>query len=287
MRSFVLVVALGLASVEGAARLSSPIVRSALRPHARTVRVAMADVLTRPPSVQLAPTKPSSDQQNAKGKKYKLLLFNDAVNKREFVARVLTSVIPDMTEPTAVRNPAPPRVVRSPIMDANGLVCTPARNALGMRDAQYTVMQKAHTAGFAVCGVWMFELAEAYCDGLTVRARGRPRRSHVRAHLIRTPRCAPNPTYPFMRAVARSHGGGHGGVRRLTFFNGTDTDDSAVVPRPRWCGQAVRPPAHPGQSPRRTRPSASARPCRHAPRRRAPPPCCEPSGWRRGTCVAS
>ncbi|KAG8470207.1 hypothetical protein KFE25_008628 [Diacronema lutheri] len=132
MRSFVLVVALGLASVEGAARLSSPIVRSALRPHARTVRVAMADVLTRPPSVQLAPTKPSSDQQNAKGKKYKLLLFNDAVNKREFVARVLTSVIPDMTEPTA-----------------------------------YTVMQKAHTAGFAVCGVWMFELAEAYCDGLT------------------------------------------------------------------------------------------------------------------------
>lgn len=37
-------------------------------------------------------------------------------------------------------------------------------------DVQYTVMQKAHTAGFAVVGVWMFELAEAYCDGLTVCA---------------------------------------------------------------------------------------------------------------------
>lgn len=101
----------------------------------RTPSIQMADVLERPPEIKLAPQQPAGDEMNARGKKYKVLLFNDNVNKREFVARALVSTIPEMTEAIA-----------------------------------YTVMQKAHTHGFAVCGVWVYELAEAYCDGLKVCA---------------------------------------------------------------------------------------------------------------------
>jgi len=79
----------------------------------------------------LAPSKPSMDNANQKGKKFKLLLFNDNVNKREYVARVLVGGIPDYSQADA-----------------------------------YQVMQKAHQHGMAVVGVWVFELAEAYCDKL-------------------------------------------------------------------------------------------------------------------------
>lgn len=120
------------ASANGFARFSSPRARTSTHVLARPPLRMAADVLTRPPDVVLAPAKPANEQQNARGKKFKVLLFNDSVNKREFVARVLTGTIPEMTEATA-----------------------------------YTVMQKAHMHGFAVCGVWIFELAEAYCDGLT------------------------------------------------------------------------------------------------------------------------
>jgi ATP-dependent Clp protease adaptor protein ClpS len=130
-----LIAAFAATGVEGFARPASLLARSAVHSLQRSP-VTMSDVLTRPPDIKLTPAKPSNDQQNDKGKKFKVLLFNDAVNKREFVARILTGTIPEMTEPKA-----------------------------------YTVMQKAHTNGFAVCGVWVFELAEAYCDGLTVRAR--------------------------------------------------------------------------------------------------------------------
>ena len=51
--------------------------------------------------------------------------------RREYVAKVLQSQIPDYTQADA-----------------------------------YAVMQKAHRDGMAVVGVWVFELAEAYCDGL-------------------------------------------------------------------------------------------------------------------------
>ena len=114
------------------ARVPAPLAHTSAHVLARPAVFMAADVLTRPPDVVLAPAKPDSDQQNARGKKFKVLLFNDSVNKREFVARVLTGTIPEMTEAIA-----------------------------------YTVMQKAHMQGFAVCGVWMFELAEAYCEGLT------------------------------------------------------------------------------------------------------------------------
>lgn len=30
----------------------------------------------------------------------------------------------------------------------------------------YVIMQKAHKQGMAVVGVWVFEVAEAYCDKL-------------------------------------------------------------------------------------------------------------------------
>merc|ERR1719502_241132 len=64
---------------------------------------------------QLAPTKPSSDKDNEKAKKYKVLLFNDNVNRREYVARVLCGSIPGMSQADA-----------------------------------YLVMQKAHKQGMAV-----------------------------------------------------------------------------------------------------------------------------------------
>ncbi len=80
---------------------------------------------------QLAPTEPKGDKQNEKGKKYKLLLFNDNVNRREYVARVLVQQIPEVNQADA-----------------------------------YLIMQKAHKQGMAVVGIWVFEMAEAYCEGL-------------------------------------------------------------------------------------------------------------------------
>ncbi|EOD40356.1 hypothetical protein EMIHUDRAFT_69753, partial [Emiliania huxleyi CCMP1516] len=59
--------------------------------------------------------------------KFKLLLFNDTMNKREYVARILQQSVPGLTAADA-----------------------------------YLIMQKAHKSGMAVVGV--FELAEAYCD---------------------------------------------------------------------------------------------------------------------------
>jgi len=100
----------------------------------RTARVAMqVDAPVRPKVdvPQLAPTKPSSDKDNEKAKKYKVLLFNDNVNRREYVARILVGAIPGMSQADA-----------------------------------YLVMQKAHKQGMAVVGVWVFEVAEAYCDKL-------------------------------------------------------------------------------------------------------------------------
>ena len=110
------------------------------RPAARAVpsfRMQVAEPPVKIPDKvpQLAPTQPKGDKQNQKGKKYKLLLFNDNVNKREYVAKVLTTTIPDFSQADA-----------------------------------YVVMQKAHQSGMAVVGVWVFELAEAYCDGLKARA---------------------------------------------------------------------------------------------------------------------
>merc|ERR1712078_30348 len=76
-----------------------------------------------------APAAPSAERKMDRGKKFKLLLFNDNVNRREYVAKVLTTSVPDLTQADA-----------------------------------YAIMQKAHKSGMAVVGIWVFELAEAYCD---------------------------------------------------------------------------------------------------------------------------
>lgn len=117
---------------------SALIVPTPLRPQplaaARTSRWRMqveAPVKIPDKVPNLAPAEPKGDKANQKGKKYKLLLFNDNVNRREYVARVLVQNIPDLTQADA-----------------------------------YVVMQKAHKSGMAVVGVWVFEMAEAYCEGL-------------------------------------------------------------------------------------------------------------------------
>ena len=103
----------------------------AVRPLSPRMQVAEPPVKIPDKVPQLAPTEPKGDKQNQKGKKYKLLLFNDNVNRREYVARILVQNIPEITQADA-----------------------------------YLVMQKAHKSGMAVVGVWVFEMAEAYCDTL-------------------------------------------------------------------------------------------------------------------------
>jgi len=133
----------------------------------RTARVAMqVDAPVRPKVdvPQLAPTKPSSDKDNEKAKKYKVLLFNDNVNR------------------CAASAPGwPPRRLRCPWLS---VVCSKRRVIVVLRRREYVarilvgaipgmsqadaylVMQKAHKQGMAVVGVWVFEVAEAYCDKL-------------------------------------------------------------------------------------------------------------------------
>ena len=77
----------------------------------------------------LAPASPDMKSSLGKAKKYKLLLFNDNVNRREYVAKVLVGSVPDLTQADA-----------------------------------YVIMQKAHKSGMAVVGVWVLEVCEAYCD---------------------------------------------------------------------------------------------------------------------------
>lgn len=80
-----------------------------------------------------APSRPDVNQDSGseKAKQFKVLLFNDNVNLREFVARVLVSSIPDYSQSDA-----------------------------------YMVMQQAHKVGMAVVGIWAMERAEDYCNQL-------------------------------------------------------------------------------------------------------------------------
>ena len=99
----------------------------------RSARVGM-QVAEPPVKIpDFAPANPDAAQQtNAKGgKKYKLLLFNDNVNRREYVAKILVQSVPDVTSADA-----------------------------------YKIMQQAHKSGLAVVGTWVLELCEAYCEQL-------------------------------------------------------------------------------------------------------------------------
>mmetsp|Transcript_19967 Transcript_19967/g.29542 ORF Transcript_19967/g.29542 Transcript_19967/m.29542 type:complete len:210 (+) Transcript_19967:123-752(+) len=87
-------------------------------------------VLDRPAPVI---TQDTVSDQPRRADKYKVLLFNDSGNTREFVARSLVLVV-------------------------------------GMPESEaYSIMTNAHKHGMALVGIWHLELAENYCDQLTAR----------------------------------------------------------------------------------------------------------------------
>ena len=97
---------------------------------AAAVRSARVGMQVAEPPVKIpdfAPATPDSAKQtNPKGgKKYKLLLFNDNVNRREYVAKILVQSVPDVSSADA-----------------------------------YQIMQQAHKSGLAVVGIWVLELCE-------------------------------------------------------------------------------------------------------------------------------
>lgn len=95
------------------------------------VRTKLNNLLSMTPS---APPKTASDRVRQKvdpGRHYKVLIFNDEANSKEYVTRVLLKVVPGLSPEAAKR-----------------------------------IMQKAHTDGKAVVGVWIFEISEGYCDML-------------------------------------------------------------------------------------------------------------------------
>jgi len=158
------------------------------------------------PDIQLAPTDPKNEANSAKGKKFKLLLFNDNMNK------CVTPRAPPVCSQRARHDPAIESAATrqdEPIgqwYDSNlgtlnttalvlgaaglGSRCTHTRgpgrhlppgsdaasrpdyrreyvakilkgSVPGLTDADaYVIMQKAHQAGMAVVGVWVFEVAE-------------------------------------------------------------------------------------------------------------------------------
>jgi len=63
------------------------------------------------------------------GKKYRVLLFNDEANTREYVIEVLMKYIPGMSAEMAKE-----------------------------------ITARAHNTGMAIVGIWMYELAEGYSD---------------------------------------------------------------------------------------------------------------------------
>ena len=130
------------AAAASALRSASALVagpRGTLRPPvlpARAARVAM-QVAEPPVKVpdkvpDLAPASPDRATSPGKAKKYKLLLFNDNVNQREYVAKVLCGSVPDLKQADA-----------------------------------YVIMQKAHKSGLAVVGVWVYEVCEVRQSDIT------------------------------------------------------------------------------------------------------------------------
>lgn len=91
--------------------------------------MASPTTIPRTPALKKAPGDPSSKSKSGGGgNKHELLLFDDPVNTREYVSRVL---------------------------------CT--KVGLGEAEA-YEVMMLAHNTGVAVVGVYQLETAELYCQ---------------------------------------------------------------------------------------------------------------------------
>jgi len=83
-----------------------------------------AAVLERP-RVEQTTAKPKTDP----GKMYKVYIYNDEKHTKSYVVSVLMKVIPDMTKTRATE-----------------------------------IMEAAHKHGSGMVGVWIFEVAEMYCD---------------------------------------------------------------------------------------------------------------------------
>ena len=100
----------------------------------RTVRQAVDLPVREPevksPTVALPGAKVEEETKQKRADEYRLVLFNDPLNKREYVARCLMTIC-----------------------------------LLKEGDA-YQVMMKAHKEGVAVVGTYAFETAEAYCESL-------------------------------------------------------------------------------------------------------------------------
>ncbi|CAK9035844.1 unnamed protein product [Durusdinium trenchii] len=99
----------------------------------RTARRAVDLPVREPPvttTVALPGAKVEEETKQKRADEYRLVLFNDPLNKREYVARCLMTIC-----------------------------------LLKEGDA-YQVMMKAHKEGVAVVGTYAFETAEAYCESL-------------------------------------------------------------------------------------------------------------------------
>lgn len=93
--------------------------------------------INKPPSKQLAPPKGDTKARAGGGAKFRVLLFNDPVNTKEYVARML--------------------------MTKSGLT----------EDSAFQCMMQAHKIGMGLVGIWLRERAEAITKelqeaGLTV-----------------------------------------------------------------------------------------------------------------------
>lgn len=95
------------------------------------VRTRLNRLLTLTPDVAPASESEGKRQRVDPGKEYKVLIFNDEANSKDYVARVLARVIPGLSP-----------------------------------EAAWAIMQKAHRDGSAVVGVWVFEVSEGYCESL-------------------------------------------------------------------------------------------------------------------------
>lgn len=95
------------------------------------VRTKLNNLLKMTPTATPATETGSVKQKVDPGKHYKVLIFNDEHNSREFVTRALLKVIPGLSP-----------------------------------DQARARMNEAHTKGKAIVGIWVFELSEGYCDML-------------------------------------------------------------------------------------------------------------------------
>lgn len=95
------------------------------------LRTKLNNLLAQTPTATPETQSTSVKQKIDPGKFYKVLIFNDEMHTKDYVTKVLLKVVPGLTP-----------------------------------EAAYAIMQKAHTNGKAVVGVWIFEISEGYCDML-------------------------------------------------------------------------------------------------------------------------